>query len=188
MALFSSRDSPLKPMFAMPLSHYIHVWGISAEQVFNAMSQRHEVSYNSLISVASLLSACSSVGDLLVGKNFARMIKRLGCLQILSWKAHCLIFRQMLGFPQPRAKQDEAKWFTYVCQEKMLSSVSKTELAEQVRRMKATKDALVVSEVAPGGGTHVQSRQDEHTASGVVRKRRRFEGPIPLEHSHSNGH
>ncbi|KAL2662835.1 hypothetical protein AAZV13_02G064600 [Glycine max] len=72
---------------------------IPAEQVFNAMLQRDEVSYNSLISglsqqgysdkalelfkkmcldclkpdcvtVASLLSACSSVGALLVGKQF----------------------------------------------------------------------------------------------------------------------
>ncbi|KAK7315656.1 hypothetical protein VNO77_34222 [Canavalia gladiata] len=72
---------------------------ISAEQIFNAMMQRDEVSYNSLISglaqqgysdralelfkkmcldclkpdcvtVASLLSACASVGALLIGKQF----------------------------------------------------------------------------------------------------------------------
>ena len=66
-------------------------------------------------------------------------------------------------------------------EENMLSSISKIELAERARRMRAAKDNLVSKEIAPTGVVHVQFEQDEHTASGIIFKRMRSKVSIPSE-------
>jgi len=67
----------------------------------------------------------------------------------------------------------------------MLSSLSKTKLAERARQRRTAKDTLMSKEVAPNGGVHVQTEQDEHTAFGLVFKRR-SEAPIPSKYPHSD--
>jgi len=67
----------------------------------------------------------------------------------------------------------------------MLSSISKIELAECARRMRATKDTLVSKEVAPTSVVHVQSEQKEHTTSGLDFKTKRSKAPILSEHTHT---
>ena len=52
--------------------------------------------------------------------------------------------------------------------------------------MMAAKSALATYETT-SGGIHIQSKQDECTASGLVHKRKRLDAPVPTEHSNSNG-
>ncbi|ESW32997.1 hypothetical protein PHAVU_001G035000 [Phaseolus vulgaris] len=69
--------------------------------------------------------------------------------------------------------------------DKMLVSFSKTELTNRVKRMRASKAVLVANPAAPGG-VQVQSDQDERTVSAGSFKWKRFEGPIPAQHSTSD--
>jgi len=69
----------------------------------------------------------------------------------------------------------------------MLSLITKTKLVGRARQMRAAKDTLVLKEVAPTGVVHVQSKQDERTASRLVFKRKISEASVLSRHSHLDG-
>jgi len=69
----------------------------------------------------------------------------------------------------------------------MLSNISKVELAERAKKMRVaanvTKDSSLEKRKIYAGFIQVQSEQDEHTASGIVFKRRRLEEASPTTHT-----
>jgi len=71
----------------------------------------------------------------------------------------------------------------------MISNISKVELTERAKMMRAAanKDSLLQKKKVSTGNVRVQSKQDEHTTSGLVLKRKILEAVPPSEHSHSDG-
>jgi len=69
-------------------------------------------------------------------------------------------------------------FFSFLMQRKCCHPLTKNELVDQVKRMRALKAALVASPTTLGG-VRIQSDMDERTLSGANFKRKRFEGLIP---------
>jgi len=73
----------------------------------------------------------------------------------------------------------------------MLSHISKKELGEIAKRMRAAanmpKDSLAQKQKAPATTTQASTKQDEDTTSGLVFQKKRKAIVAPIEHSHSDG-
>jgi len=73
----------------------------------------------------------------------------------------------------------------------MLSNISKEELAELVKKMKAaaslSKESLTQKRKAPAMITHTLTDQNEETTFGLFFKRKRTTTTPPIEHTHTDG-
>jgi len=73
----------------------------------------------------------------------------------------------------------------------MLSNISKAELPELAKKMRAVaslpKESLKQKRKAPTLTTQTPTEQDEETTSGLVFKRKRKTATPPTKHSHSDG-
>ena len=75
--------------------------------------------------------------------------------------------------------------------ERMLIHISKKELGQMAKRIRATanmpKDSLTQKQKASATTTQAPIEQDEETTSGLVFKRKRKATTAPTEYSHSDG-
>jgi len=81
---------------------------------------------------------------------------------------------------------DYENLYSFLIAEKMLSTISKDNLTTRMKKMMAAKESVVESK-GELGGLQIESEHDEETTSGLIRKNRGLEVPVPSGQSHSDG-